>query len=126
MTMNFPSAVALFAEAVSVKNSPEDRATIKRAATSKSSLPLSDQDRDRIIAAIIREAMRAGKKSAQFSISDCNGAQMEVLAQHLREAGFAAEANPELTGLMGFFFTLCPCVVVRWNPSELAAQLSRQ
>jgi len=70
--------------------------------------------------------MRAGKKSAQFNITDFNGAELEMLAQRLRDAGFAAEANPVLKGLMGFFFTLCPCVEAKWNPADLAAQLSQQ
>lgn len=117
--MSFPAATKLFTEAAATRISHEDRAVLKDI---KQMPELSDD----ALAAVIREAMRAGKRSFYLTLYDRNGAELEVLAHRLRESGFDAEASPELPLWAKFLLVeRSPGVRIRWNAQELAKQLAK-
>jgi hypothetical protein len=126
MTISTPQE--LFAAAVTEgQMSAADRELIERVTTTSSEEPLSDDQRDAVIHVVVKDAMRAGKTEQYIGFPKVSGAQLHVMAHRWREAGYDAEVKLGLPWYLTILlFERTPGVEIRWNPSELAAQVAAE
>ncbi len=124
MAKDFPTAVAFFQEASASKESPEDRELVNRAFRKRRvTADMIDDESDALVCALIREHMREGEDEISFDLIHFNGAQLAVVAERLRNAGFEAVANPRPPAWTKYLLiTPSKGIRVRWSLAELARQ----
>jgi len=115
----------LFAEAASTQITYEEKVALYNAnAPTIPGQPPSDDEVDQIAEAVIKQAMRAGRKEVGFGVHAVNAAGLEVMARRYQEAGFRTEV--ELSPKhwwQSFFYGPYPNLTLCWDPSALASSL---